>query len=233
MSFTIGCDPELVLRKNGKFVPASDYYKKNASFGLDGCNLIAELRPGYSESPIDLTAKIKIILEYGHEKHPELEMFAGHFQDSYPIGGHIHLSCQPKPKLIDSLDTVLYSLSNVIDDKEQRSARENTGYGKRLSYRTKDHGMEYRTPGSWCLSPSVALVTLTLTKLTALAVLEDDINLKEIKSTMHSGCFLRKLKTFLKTIPEDCTEGLNELDNLLKKKLNWNQNILPNWGIAC
>ena len=52
MSFTIGCDPELVLRKNGKFVSASNYYKKNASFGLDGCNSIAELRPGYSESPI-------------------------------------------------------------------------------------------------------------------------------------------------------------------------------------
>lgn len=232
MSFTIGCDPELVLRKNGKFVSASNYYKKNASFGLDGCNSIAELRPGYSESPIDLTAKIKIILEYGHEKHPELEMYAGHYQDSYPIGGHIHLSCQPKPKLIDSLDTVLYSLSNVIDDKEQRTARENSGYGKISAYRTKEHGMEYRTPGSWCLSPSVTLVTLTLTKLTALAVTEDDINLKEMKSTMGSNCFLRKLRTFLKTIPDDCVEGLNELDILIRKNLNWNQNILPNWGIA-
>ncbi len=232
MSFTIGCDPELVLRKNGKFVSASNYYKKNASFGLDGCNSIAELRPGYSESPIDLTAKIKIILEYGHEKHPELEMFAGHYQDSYPIGGHIHLSCQPKPKLIDSLDTVLYSLSNVIDDKEQRTARENSGYGKISAYRTKEHGMEYRTPGSWCLSPSVTLVTLTLTKLTALAVTEDDINLKEMKSNMGSNCFLRKLRTFLKTIPDDCVEGLNELDILIRKNLNWNQNILPNWGIA-
>jgi hypothetical protein len=128
------------------------------------------------------------------------------------------LSCQPKPKLIDSLDTVLYSLSNVIDDKEQRTARENTGYGKRMAYRTKDHGMEYRTPGSWCLSPSVTLVTLTLTKLTALAVIEDDINLKEMKSTMHSSCFLRKLRTFFKTIPDDCVEGLNELDILMKKE---------------
>lgn len=232
MSFTIGCDPELVLRKNGKFVPASNYFKRNSSFGLDGCNSIAELRPGYSESPIDLTAKIKIILEYGHEKHPELEMFAGHYQDTYPIGGHLHLSCDPHPALIDSLDTVLYSLSNVIDDREQRAAREKTGYGKRLAYRSKPHGMEYRTPGSWCLSPSVALVTLTLTKLSALATVEDNINLKEIKSTMSSDTFLRRLKSFLKTIPEDCIEGLNELEILLKKKLNWNQNILPNWGLA-
>ncbi|GAB1444000.1 hypothetical protein MASR2M39_28450 [Ignavibacteriales bacterium] len=232
MSFTIGCDPELVLRENGKFVPASNYYKRSSSFGLDGCNQIAELRPGYSESPIDLTAKIKIILEYGHEKHPELEMFAGHFQNSYPIGGHLHLSCVPTSKLMDSLDAVLYSLSTVIDDKEQREAREKTGYGKRLEYRTKQYGFEYRTPGSWCISPSVTLVTLTLAKLAAIAVVEDDINLQEIKSQMRSDCFLRKLKTFLKTIPEDCVEGLNELEILIRKKLNWDQNILPNWGIA-
>lgn len=70
-------------------------------------------------------------------------MFAGHYQDSYPIGGHIHLYCQPKPKLIDSLDTVLYSLSNVIDDKEQRTARENSGYGKISAYRIKN--MEWST----------------------------------------------------------------------------------------
>lgn len=34
MLFTIGCNTELVLRKNGKLVPTSNYYKKNASFGL-------------------------------------------------------------------------------------------------------------------------------------------------------------------------------------------------------
>ena len=63
-------------------------------------------------------------------------------------------------------------------------------------------------------------------------MVEDDLNLKEIKGTMDSGSFLRKLKTFLKTIPTDCVEGLNELEILLRKKLDWNQNILPNWGIA-
>jgi transposase-like protein len=63
-SFTIGCDPEIVTRLNGKFVNAHNYYKSNSSFGLDGCKSIAELRPGFSESPIDLTSKIYQIIEY-------------------------------------------------------------------------------------------------------------------------------------------------------------------------
>lgn len=232
MSFTIGCDPELILRLNGAFVSASKYFKRNSSFGLDGCNSVAELRPGYSESPIDLTAKLKIIIGCGHEKHPELEMYAGHHQSGYPIGGHIHISVNPNPLLVDSLDTVLYSLSDCIDDKVQREARERTGYGKRLSYREKPHGMEYRTPGSWCLSPTVALVTLTLAKLSVIAVTEDGLNLKGLKGNLSSRSFLQKLGSMLITIPDDCQEGLTELPRLINKKLDWDQNILPNWGLA-
>ena len=63
MSFTTGCDPELFCRRNGQFVPAHNYFKANASFGLDGCESTAEIRPGYSESPIDLTSKIYQILD--------------------------------------------------------------------------------------------------------------------------------------------------------------------------
>ena len=89
-TFTLGCDPELVCRLNGRFVSAHNYFKSNSSFGLDGCDSIAELRPGYSESPIDLTAKIKTIIDYGHEKQPELEFYSGHYQDNMALGGHIH-----------------------------------------------------------------------------------------------------------------------------------------------
>lgn len=231
MSFTLGCDPELLCRLNGKFVPAFNYFKSNSSFGLDGCESVAELRPGFSESPIDLTAKIKIILEYGHEKAPDMEFYAGHYVDEYPLGGHIHLGLPPDNSLIDSLDTVLYSLSNCIDDKNQRTKRERSGYGKRRAYRRQPHGCEYRTPGSWLLSPSVTLVTLTLAKLAVIAFTEDGLNLEQIKGRQHSATFLKNLKNDLVTIPEDCYEGLKELDTLLNKRLNWEQNILPNWGI--
>lgn len=231
MSFTIGCDPELLCRKDGRYVSANTYFKSNSSFGLDGCECIAEVRPGYSTSPIDLTAKIKTVLDYGHEKAPELEFFAGHFVDDFSLGGHLHFSVQPEPDIIDGLDTVLSALSNCIDDRQQRQKRERAGYGKKKSVRTKQYGFEYRTPGSWLLSPSTALANFTLAKLTVLGVMEDQLNFTEMKGRQHSVTFLRNLQNELKTIPDDCREGLKELQVLLGKPLNWNQNILPNWGI--
>jgi len=232
-SFTIGCDPEIVTRLNGKFVPAHNYFKSNSSFGLDGCESIAEVRPGYSESPIDLTSKIYQIIEYGHSKQPDLEFIAGHFADDHALGGHIHFSIQPTPDIVDALDTVLYSLSNVIDDREQRSRREHCGYGKRRAYRNQPHGFEFRTPGSFLLSPSTTLVTFTLAKLAVLGVTEDNLDFASIKGRQHSLTFLRNLRNNFSEIPSDCLEGLKELEILLNKKelINWNQNILPNWGI--
>ena len=232
-SFTLGCDPEIVTRLNGKFVNAHNYYKSASSFGLDGCESIAELRPGFSESPIDLTAKIYQIIEYGHSKAQDLEFFACHFVDQHALGGHIHLSLSPTPEIISALDTVLYSLSNCIDDKEQRTKREKCGYGKRKAFRNQPHGMEYRTPGSWLLSPSTTLVTLTLAKLAVIGATELNLDFNEIKGRQHSQTFLRNIRNNFSEIPSDCLEGLKQLEILLNKKelINWNQNILPNWGI--
>lgn len=231
MSFTIGCDPELVCHLQGRFEPANRHFKSNSSFGCDGCNSIAEIRPGFSEYPVDLTAKIKTVLEYGHEKEPELEFFAGGYVDDMSIGGHLHFSISPDPKVIDALDIVLYSLSNCIDDKNQRNKRERSGYGKRKAFRRNDHGFEFRTPCSWLLSPATTLVTLTLARLAVIGVKDDGLDFDMIKNRSHSSTFLKNLKNTLKTIPDDCNEGLKELDLLLAKQLNWNQNILPNWGI--
>ena len=230
MSLTLGCDPELVCRMNGRYTPAHNYFKSHSSMGLDGCESIAEVRPGYSESPIDLTAKIRIILEYGHNKVPKLEFLSGHYPDAYPLGGHIHVGTEPKSEIIDSLDTLLYSFSNCVDDKFQRAKREKSGYGKRKAYRRKSYGFEYRTPGSWLISPAVTLVTLTLAKLAVIAVEEDDLDLTQIKGRQHSSTFLKNLKNNLITIPDDCREGLKEMDSLLTQRIMWDQNILPNWG---
>jgi len=44
----------------------------------------------------------------------------------------------------------------------------------------KYYGFEYRTPGSWLLSPSTTLVTLTLAKLAIIGTTEDDLDFAEI-----------------------------------------------------
>ena len=55
-------------------------------------------------------------------------------------------------------------------------------YSNRLisAYRKKYYGFEYRTPGSWLLSPSTTLVTLTLAKLAVIGVTEDNLDFVEI-----------------------------------------------------
>lgn len=231
MSFTIGCDPELICQRNGQFVPAHNYFKSNSSFGLDGCESTAEIRPGFSESPVDLTSKIYQILNYGHNKAPDLEFISGHYVNELPIGGHTHFSIVPTDEVIDALDIILGSFSNCIDDKVQRQKRERSGYGKRGAYRRKNYGFEYRTPGSFLLSPSVTLVHLTLAKLAVVGVLEDKVDFNELKNRQHGCTFLKSLKHLLHTIPEDCREGLKELDTLLSRRVNWDQDILPNWGL--
>ena len=231
-SFTIGCGPELICRRNGQFVPAHHFFKAHSSMGLDGCESTAEIRPGYSESPIDLTSKIYQILDYGHDKAPELELYSGHYVDDYAIGGHTHISSEPTGDIINALDTVLGSFSNCIDDKQQRAKRERTGYGRRGAYRRKSYGFEYRTPGSFLLSPSITLVHFTLAKLAVIGVVEDNINFIELKQRQQSCTFLKQLKHYIHTIPGDCREGLKELDNLLEKPIDWNQDILPNWGLG-
>lgn len=190
-SFTLGEDPELLCRLNGKYVSAHNYFKSNLSFGLDCCEAIAEVRPGFSESPIDITSKVFQILEYGHTKAPDKEFYAGHFVDNLSLGGHLHFSIQPEPNIVEALDTVLYSLSNCIDDREQRAKREKCGYGKRKATRKQPHGFEYRTPGSWLLSLSTTLVTFTLAKLAVIGVTEDNHPTIQI---LYFFSFCRNLK---------------------------------------
>ena len=194
----------MICHRNGQFVPAHNYFKSHSSFGLDGCETTAEIRPGFSESPIDLTSKIYQILDYGHDKAPELEFYAGHYVNDYAIGGHTHFSVEPDGEIIDALDIVLGSLSNCIDDKQQRQKRERSGYGKKGAYRRKSYGFEYRVPGSFIFSPSVTLVHLTLAKLAVIGVQEDNLDFNELKNRQHSCTFLKSLKHSLHTIPEDC-----------------------------
>ncbi len=143
MSFTIGCDPELLCRREGRYVPAHNYFKSNSRFRLNGSESFAECRPGHSESPIDLVAKFMAVIEYGHSKAPDLEFYSGHYVDDHPIGGHLHFSIEPQADIVTALDTVLFSLSNCIDDKQQHRRRERSSYGKHKVTRIKSYGFEY------------------------------------------------------------------------------------------
>jgi len=240
IQLTVGCDPELtVIDEHRNFLNAYNYFKFQSSFGLDGNESIAELRPGYSESPVQLTAKIWKLLKIAHEKYPNIGFLAGHYQCGYPIGGHIHIGMSMKDDsiandLTHQLDFTVGTFSDLTDDLNQRERRRKTGYGIPGAWRSQSHGLEYRTPGSWLLSPSIALANLTLAKIAALNFKVKQFDFKSLLLTKSSP------KSFIQglleesniSVPEDCKFGLQQASLLVDKKIDWNQNILPNWGIS-
>lgn len=248
MKITLGCDPELVCTIDGQFVAASEYFKGCDAMGLDGCNNIAEIRPGYSTSPIDLTAKIRTILQKAHEYYPEMDFYAGHYHFGYPIGGHIHFGIVKESKndqqnivflqnqayeLSHNLDTVFNTLELVTEDEAQMKNRVSCGYGKQSAYRMQPHGFEYRRPGSWLLSPSMTLIALSLAKIVLLNVIDHAMNFASLKIGRHNRIFLKKLGTLVKTVPDDCCEGLEQLKIMADNPvIDWNVPILENWGIV-
>lgn len=243
MKITLGCDPELVCTVDGAFVDASDYFSQYAPMGTDGCSSIAEIRPGYSESPVDLTAKIWKILGKAYEKYPELDYYAGHYHFGYAIGGHIHFGALDPVNLkilkhiaindiVKNLDVVFTTLGLVLDDAEQRANRIRCGYGGSTAFRTQSHGFEYRSPGSWLLSPAMTLITLSLAKVIAVNTIEHKLNFKELKSGRHNRIYLRKIGDIVKEIPKDCYEGIDELTQLTDREIDWEVPILQNWGIG-
>jgi len=242
--FTLGCDPELICRMDGKPVAANRFFKSNSSFGLDGNSYTAELRPGFDESPIDMTAKIYQILEYGHSKNKNVELYSGHYVDDHCIGGHIHFGLKYNDELLKNIDAILFAFSDCIDDLEQRKQRMSGGhYGKRRAYREKGYGgFEYRTPGSWLLSPAITNAVFSLSKLTVVNYYEKNKNFVRLydetidknqgkKQDQISYAFIKSLKEHFEIIPEDCSVGLEHAIILLDKKIDWNSNIIKNWGI--
>ena len=188
---TIGADPEFMLGKKGKLVEANRVIKnRECGFGCDGHAATGELRPGYSESILELMAKIENILQQGDKKLNLSEyideMLAGHYKYGRLIGGHVHLShpgiirmnkygAVPYPKHGDMLDFWLCDcLEDLVAPAEERAYRISRNYGKKhgensdsIRVPTTDR-MEYRATGSWLLSPAVAAAYLFTAKAATL-----------------------------------------------------------------
>jgi len=227
-----GCDPELVLESRiGRSVYAGNYLDFVDDFGTDGDSHIAEIRPGISDNPVELVGKIrKVMLSKNDIKH--LIWRAGHYVDGHPIGGHIHISYRENVNmLVNNLDAVVMALSDVFDDKNQVERRKRTGYGGNGLYHTKEYGLEYRSPGSWLINPALSLVYLTLSKLVTLMTIKGFTFSVEERRKGPKKLLLNFYRSF-DSIPEDCKKGLEVLNNMIDKKINWLADIKGNWRIS-
>jgi len=175
-SFLLGADPEFGLMRGDKTIVPK--LLSNHQFGLDGCGRIAELRPDPAESPQELVANIKKILQsVPFRDITKYSWKAGNMAGENPIGGHIHFGNgkfhtnyagrgkYPNEKAAAVLDTFLAVPIALIEDKEEASQRRTFSYGNLGNFRSQIWGIEYRTLGSWLVSPEIATSTLALAKV--------------------------------------------------------------------
>lgn len=176
----MGADPEFMLRNSttGELIYPSDFLVKEGSLGYDDRSErrerilfpLAEVRPAPDPCPLKLTEKIReILVRAASVLPPDVEWLAGslHFEQ-YQIGGHIHFSnCEISSALLRALDNYLAIPIMLVEDPGN-SARRRKQYGWLGSIRTKPHGgFEYRTPGSWLISPEFTRSCLCLAKIVA------------------------------------------------------------------
>ncbi len=176
----LGADPEFMLRgqETGRIVYPSDFLKMEGPLGFDERSEnregrlfpLAEVRPTPDQCPLRLTKKIRDILGMAVSLiPPDIEWLAGSLPfDNYQIGGHIHFSnISINCRLLRALDNYL-AIPLMLMEDPGRSSRRRRQYGWLGSIRPKPHGgFEYRTPGSWLVSPEIARGCLCLAKIVA------------------------------------------------------------------
>jgi len=261
LPFTIGADPEFAIRRSGHHVDASSIFRYAGGYLGTDVPTTGEVRPGIACNPDELVAKL---YECFYKKKDELDknltFHAGHFFDGLPLGGHLQVgkfdmsTGATQYALYFALEFFLMEcLSELIDDKESYIKRSTlTSYGAKTHngkeiigervYRAiegKGHGgFEYRTPGSWLISPPVAYANITLFCLALLMFKKHGINCYKLLPNPKEMTDDQRVSHIsnigdLVDIPDCCKNGF-EFTNLLiqeRESIDWNTNFREEWKV--
>jgi len=176
----LGADPEFMLSnaRNGQMIPASHFFPRDGIVGCDSIRMpnrqqrpIAELRPKPDYSPLQLLSNLNQAMQAANKLVPyrNVKWLAGSRPFSgYSIGGHIHFSnIDLNNHILRALDTYI-GLPLFLIENQATAVKRRNKYGFLADYRAKEYGgFEYRTPGSWLVSPKIAAATLCLAKIVA------------------------------------------------------------------
>lgn len=176
--FKIGADPEFVFAREQDCIHAHALgLKQGPAFGEDNNGRLAEIRPCPSRSALEVCASLLATLRWMSIVKAETNKYqwmAGAFQFGDGLGGHVHFGRKrpTRDEEVRALDNVMEMLlvmgvypANEVKARRAGDARRQL-YGRPGDYRLQTHGYEYRTFPSWLDSPSLAFLTLTLSKLT-------------------------------------------------------------------
>lgn len=174
----LGADPEFMIAnsRTEKMIPASEFFPREGTIGCDNIRIprrqqrpIGELRPQPDNSPLALQANLKALLEQANKMVPykNIKLLAGSQPfPGYSIGGHIHFSnLSINSHVLRALDNYL-GLPIFMIENQRTAVKRRNKYGHLNDFRVKDYGgFEYRTPGSWLVSPEISLAVLCLAKI--------------------------------------------------------------------
>lgn len=253
----LGADPEFMLRSSttGELIYPSDFLAKEGNLGYDDRSErregvffpLAEVRPAPDLCPLKLTENIReILIRAATVLPPDAEWLAGslHFEQ-YQIGGHIHFSnCEINSALLRSLDNYL-ALPIMLVEDPGNSIRRRKQYGWLGSIRSKTHGgFEYRTPGSWLLSPEYTKSCLCLAKIVSTDyqyLTKDYLVNPELQKAFYQSkkyYFYEIFNELWQDIRQTSlyhkyATYLSPLVDLIQNRSHWNENIdlRQSWGV--
>jgi len=253
----MGADPEFMISnsRNGKMIPASQFFPRDGVVGCDNIRMpnrqnrpIAELRPKPDYSPRQLLLNIKEALRMASKLTPykNVKLLAGSRPFiGYSIGGHIHFSnVDINNHILRALDSYV-GLPIFLIENQVTAVKRRNRYGFLADIRVKDYGgFEYRTPGSWLVSPEIASAVLCLAKIVASNYLKLTRNCfitVEAQRAFYEGNqeYLRLLfddvwSDIRKTeMYNDFKEELQIINDMVNKGAIWNENedIRKTWDI--
>jgi len=245
----LGADPEFMISNNrsDKMIPASDFFPREGTVGCDNIRIprrqqrpIAELRPKPDVSPLILNANLKTALEQANKLIPykNIKWLAGSQPFAgYSIGGHIHFSnLALNGHILRALDNYL-GLPVFLIENQQTAVKRRVRYGHLNDYRIKDYGgFEYRTPGSWLVSPEISLAVLCLAKLVSSNYLQLRQNF--FSSVNAHRAFYRGDTQYFRVQFDDLWHDIKKLDDynsysqeldviqrMIRQNQTWDENI--------
>lgn len=254
----IGADPEFMIAnsKNGKMVPASEFFPREGLFGCDNIRIpsrqqrpVAELRPKPDTSPTAVHNNIKQALELANKKVPykNIKWLAGSQPFSgFSIGGHIHFSNFPlNNQSLRVLDNYL-GLPVFLIENQATAVKRRIKYGRLGDYRMKEYGgFEYRTPGSWLISPEITMAVLCLAKIVSSNYQRLKRNFfinAEAQRAFYSGdqqYFKQAFEEIWRDIQrldmyEEYKKQLETIPNMISGNLCWDekQDIRKSWSLS-
>lgn len=247
----LGADPEFILRnrRTGRTVSAARFFSRWGVVGLDRACFkrngvliypLAEVRPPPSPDPLELVENLRRAIARaaaavrGHRISFEA---GGTALRRFTIGGHIHFSnVHLSTDLLRALDNyvalpVLF-LENPVSSRLRRPR-----YGYLGDWRPQPHGgFEYRTPGSWVISPQYAAAVLCLAK----AVVQDYPLLRRnvFLSTTNQRAFYAADKSTLRpyffplwndlqasSVAREFRRHLELIHQMVSEERRWNERV--------